>query len=212
MDRSLFVVTARQALDLAARPEVAAAWSAESACEGMTVGGLTHHLLKQVANVVVTLGAPAPAADVEVVDRHGHYARSAWVGAPLDDPRNVGVREGSDDAAAVGPDEVLAWGRDGIDRLTDLLGAPGTPDVVAPPWLTWALPTDDFLATRLVELTVHGDDLAASVGLETPQYPGPVVATVLDVLTTVAVRRHGQTAVLRALSRPQRATGDVSAF
>ena len=32
------------------------------------------------------------------------------------------------------------------------------------------------------------------------------------LLTGVAVRRHGQIALVRALSRPQRAPGSVSAF
>lgn len=211
MNRVDFLTTARDALDLAARPEVAAAWSAESACAGMTVGGLTHHLLKQLANTRLVLEA-TPADHADVVDAHGHYARSAWVEAAPDDAVNVGVRETSDDAAGQGPDAVLAWGRENYEAVEALIGWPRTPDVVAPPWTAWAMPTDDFLTTRLVELTVHGDDLAASVGLETPRYPEPVVRAVLDVLTTVAVRRHGQTAVLRALSRPQRAPGDVSAF
>jgi hypothetical protein len=38
------------------------------------------------------------------------------------------------------------------------------------------------------------------------------VADVLGVLTDAAARRHGQVALLRALSRPQRASGSVSAF
>jgi hypothetical protein len=59
---------------------------------------------------------------------------------------------------------------------------------------------------------VHSDDLAAGIGLETPDFPDPVVADVLGLLTGVAVRRHGQTAMVRALSRPQRAPASVSAF
>jgi hypothetical protein len=34
----------------------------------------------------------------------------------------------------------------------------------------------------------------------------------LGLLTAVAVERHGQTALVRALSRPQRAPASVSAF
>ena len=61
-------------------------------------------------------------------------------------------------------------------------------------------------------MVVHGDDLAASVGVDTPTYPDDVVGPVLALLTGVAVRRHGQTAVVRGLSRPQRAPGTISAF
>ena len=38
------------------------------------------------------------------------------------------------------------------------------------------------------------------------------MTTVLDLLTTLAVRRHGATALVRALARPQRAPATVAAF
>ena len=62
------------------------------------------------------------------------------------------------------------------------------------------------------EMVVHGDDLASSVGLPTPEYPEAAIEPVLALLTGVAARRHGQTAVVRALSRPQRAPASISAF
>jgi hypothetical protein len=80
------------------------------------------------------------------------------------------------------------------------------------PWQGWALSEHDFLLTRLMELVVHCDDLAASVDLPTPDFPDDVVTPVLGLLTRVAVRRHGQQALVRALSRPQRAPDVVSAF
>ncbi len=101
------------------------------------------------------------------------------------------------------------------DRLAELPAvldgaAPGDPVLI--PWQGWALTTHDFLVTRLMETVVHSDDLAASVGVETPEFPDDVVAPVLDLLTDQAVRRHGATALVRALARPQRAPGSVSAF
>jgi hypothetical protein len=36
----------------------------------------------------------------------------------------------------------------------------------------WFLRFDDFLLTFLVELVVHTDDLAVSVGIPTPDLPG----------------------------------------
>ena len=59
---------------------------------------------------------------------------------------------------------------------------------------------------------MHSDDLAASVGVPTPEFPDEAVRAVLALLTVVAVERHGQTALVRALSRPQRAPSSVSAF
>ena len=61
-------------------------------------------------------------------------------------------------------------------------------------------------------LREHSDDLAASIGVETPQFPGEAADAVFGLLASVAAERHGQSALLRALSRPQRSTGPVSAF
>jgi hypothetical protein len=63
-----------------------------------------------------------------------------------------------------------------------------------------------------MEMVVHADDLAASIGVDTPEFPEEAVSPVLGLLAGVAVRRHGQAAVVRALSRPQRAPESVSAF
>jgi hypothetical protein len=63
-----------------------------------------------------------------------------------------------------------------------------------------------------MEIVVHSDDLAASVDLPTPEFPEAVLVPVLDLLTLLSLRRHGQDAVVRALSRPQRASGSISAF
>jgi hypothetical protein len=63
---------------------------------------------------------------------------------------------------------------------------------------------DDYLATRLVELCVHTDDLAASLELPAPQLPEPATAAAICTLVDVARIRHGDAAVLRALARRER--------
>lgn len=207
LDRTSYVETARLAIGLAGSAEVAAAWTDESACAGMSVGGLAHHLIEQVVNTVRLLGAPGGDGPIGLLD---HYARAAWV-----DPGsevNVQIRESADTAAEAGPDAVLAAAHRALQELPAALAAPRSPDTVHIPWQGWSLSTDDFLTTRLMEMVVHSDDLAASVGLPTPEFPADAVAAVLGLLTGVAVRRHGQAAVVRALSRPQRAPRSVSAF
>ncbi|MEV1178188.1 hypothetical protein AB0J09_58395, partial [Nonomuraea sp. NPDC049784] len=84
--------------------------------------------------------------------------------------------------------------------------------VVELPWSGWALRLDDFLLTRLVELVVHSDDLAASVGLDAPELPSSVIDPVVELLARLAVHRHGPTAVIRTLSRAERAPATISAF
>nr|WP_238338165.1 maleylpyruvate isomerase N-terminal domain-containing protein [Pedococcus badiiscoriae] len=197
-------------LALASRPQVREAWERESACAGMTVGGLTHHLLSQVGNTVRGLRAapdgPPPIALLE------HYDRAAWVEAGPDDEVNKSIRDRDNDSAQVGPDVVLELAGEWADDVAVLVEAPRDPDTIFIPWQGWSLTTEDFLTTRMMEMVVHGDDLAASVGLETPTYPAGVLTPVLGLLTGVAVRRHGQTAVVRGLSRPQRAPASISAF
>lgn len=212
MDHASFVDAARIALDLAATTEVKAGWLEESSCAGMTVGGLAHHLVQQAGHTVRLLELePVAEPPIPLLE---HYARAAWVEAGPDDEVNVSVREGADAAAASGPDDVVAHGAAAVDRLPAVLREHHgrIPDQVRIPWQGWSLTTADFLVTRAMEIVVHADDLASSVGLATPDFPDDVVADVLGLLSAVAVRRHGQAAVVRALSRPQRASGNVSAF
>ncbi|HET9423071.1 MAG TPA: maleylpyruvate isomerase N-terminal domain-containing protein [Nocardioides sp.] len=205
--RQALLEAAEIALALAGSDEVRAAWEAESSCAGMTVGGLTQHLVAQPVNTVRALGSGPGAGPIPLLD---HYARAEWVGADLEAEANVDIASHSNEAAAVGPDAVLEGGREALTRLPDLLA--DAPEAVDIPWQSWSLRTDDFVTTRLMEIVVHSDDLAASVGLPTPEFPEPALTPVLGLLSGVAVRRHGQAAVVRALSRPQRAPGHVSAF
>jgi hypothetical protein len=210
MHRTSFTTAARIALDLASAPEVRGAWRDESACAGMTVGGLAHHLLQQAANTVRLLEMdPIAEPPIGLFD---HYERAAWVTAGHDDDVNVSIRSGSDDVAAEGPDTVLEHAVGALDQLPAALARHRVPDQVRIPWQGWSLTTADFLVTRAMEIVVHSDDLAASVGLATPEFPDGAVREVLGLLTGVAVRRHGQVAVVRALSRPQPTAGHVSAF
>ncbi len=84
--------------------------------------------------------------------------------------------------------------------------------VVFMPQTGWALSLDDFLVTRMVELSVHMDDLAVSVGLSAPELPGTALDPVVALLTGLAVRRHGQAALLRALTRAERTPSAINVF
>jgi hypothetical protein len=203
-----FLNAARVSADLARRPEVAALWTEESACAGMTVGGLAHHLVSQLTNTVRLLAAESP--DEAPIPLLEHYERAAWVNADLDDDVNVQIREGADRDAAGGPDALSPLVDGALADLPDLLAR--STDAVWIPWQGWSLSTADYLTTRMMEMVVHSDDLAASVGVPTPEFPHDVLGPVFALLTGVAARRHGQVAVIRALSRPQRAPDVVSAF
>ncbi|MDX3106922.1 hypothetical protein [Nonomuraea angiospora] len=64
----------------------------------------------------------------------------------------------------------------------------------------------------MMELAVHIDDLAVSAGMETPALPTDATDTVVGILATLAARRRGAVAVLRALTRVERAPATITAF
>lgn len=206
--REAFLAAARVGSDLVRRPEVTERWSEESACQGMSVGALARHLVSQWVNADRLLRAPAGDEPIPVVE---HYARAAWVSSGLDEEANTSIRDDSEELAAEGPAAMLDLVVSLEESLPESLAAARSGSVLIP-WQGWSLSADDFLLTRMMEVVVHADDLAASIDVPTPEFPDDVVAPVLDLLTRVAVRRHGQAALVRALSRPQRAPSVVSAF
>jgi hypothetical protein len=176
----------------------------------MSVGGLACHLASQLSNTVLLVGAGASEqAPIPLLE---HYERAAWVHRPLDDDVNVAIRESSEAEASAGPEALGALLDEQLDRLPEVLAAADPQSAVLIPWQGWSLTVSDWIVTREMEIVVHSDDLAASVALPTPEFPESVVTPVLALLTGVAVRRHGQVALVRALSRPQRAPASVSAF
>jgi len=174
----------------------------------MSVGALARHLVSQWFNAVRLLSAPA--GDAPITARQ-HYERAAWVHSGPDDDANVDIRQGSEELAAEGPEAMRALVATLAPELSDVLARPRDGSVLIP-WQGWSLSEHDFLVTRLMEIVVHSDDLAASIGVVTPEFPPEALAPVLDLLTGLAVRRHGSTAVVRTLARPQRAPAAISAF
>jgi hypothetical protein len=209
-DVTIFTRAARIVADLVRRPDVAEHWDQESACAGMSVGGLANHVGDQVGLAVRLLGAgPSEEAAITLDE---HYARVAWVREDLEGETNVAIREGSDEQARAGHRALVERVDADLVRLPAVLEAVPSDMPVFIPWQGWSVTAHDLLTSRMMEMVVHSDDLAASVGVETPEFPDEVVGRVLGLLTRVAVRRHGQAAVVRALSRPERAPASVSAF
>lgn len=206
--RSTFIDTASAALRLLDDASVAAAWPAPSALPGMTVGGLAAHLARAVLTVQGYLAADAPAADAEVVDAAGYLltalpdtARDTDVNAQVLARAEAGGRDGAD---AVRQRAAAAL----ADLRRDLPGAPS--DRVLAVLGGTAIRLDDYLATRIVELVVHADDLVASVdGLGPPALPDAGETVAVQVLAEVARRRTSTAAMVATLARRERAPAQV---
>jgi len=208
--RSAYLEAAEAAASLLADARVRARWGEPSALAGMSVGALAAHLARQVVLVPVALAEPRGDAEPVAVDEH--YARAAWVGRDAEDEANVAIARTASGESAAGPDATLARVTDTLVVLRTGLAAEPADRQVRPPWLTWALTLDDFLLTRMLEIAVHVDDLAVSIDAPTPDLPVEVTEPVLALLTRLAARRHGAVAVLRALSRRERAPETISAL
>jgi Mycothiol maleylpyruvate isomerase N-terminal domain len=191
-------------------PAVAAGWNGPSALPEFAVRGLAGHLASQI--FMVSQSIDGEASDLDAIALSDHYARVTWIDAPLDSVVNTFIRDNGE-AAAEGGAEVLADAVNAaVASQTASLAAMSSEHRVTAPSGQWALTLDDFVLTRLMEIAVHSDDLAVSVGIETPPLADDVVAPVLGLLAGISLRRHGQVAMLRALSRSERAPETISAF
>jgi hypothetical protein len=196
--RAAFLEAAAVARQVVASPVVAVRWAEPSALFEMTVGALVAHLARAVTNVERSLEAPEPPPVAAVISAAAYFAA---VGPDLDSRINVRVRATSAEEALVGHRAVLGGMDRGLDRLrTRLEDEPESRLVTVRDGDVLRL--DDYLATRIIELALHTDDLCVSVGRETPKLPGIGVA--IQALVDIAAHRHGQLAVLRALARRER--------
>jgi hypothetical protein len=205
-----YLAAAKSAQGLLSDPAVAAVWRAPSALPEFSVGGLAAHLAHQVLSVPTTLAAAPP--DVPLVPLADHYERATWRGADPASEANAGIRAHADGLAADGPAPLLVRLSAAIGELARTLPAEDAGRPLRMAAGPWALRVDDFLVTRMMEIAVHSDDLAVSVGIATPDLADAVLEPVLALLTGLAVRRHGQPAVLRALSRAERAPKAINAL
>ena len=168
-----FPIAASIALELIRRPEVSDRWARPSALPKMSVGALACHLGRQALRAAELLPMTTDAPPLDSVDEH--FERSAWVtaGPPEDRSDDPGPDETE---ASLGPSALDARAAGALESVRSLLAGGAARDVVPIPWQDWSLRRDDFLLTRLLEIVVHADDLAVSVGVPSPEFPDGVFA------------------------------------
>jgi hypothetical protein len=206
--RSIFLESAGRARSLLADPVVAARWEEPSALEAMTVGALAGHLLRAVTAVAGYLAEP-PAGFEGLIDPCGYLMSIEGLSTPdgpdLDSDLHAAIRRRAADEARVGPAEVLSRWDGAVEELSGRLAT--EPPTRAVRVLDGRIMlVDDYLVTRLIEMLIHADDLAVSIGAETPAFPAAAWQRVIETLIEVAVRRHGALAVVRAMTRTERDT------
>jgi hypothetical protein len=199
--RELVVEAVDAAATLIASDEVVARWDAPSALTGMTVGALSAHLVRAAGAAIAYLDRTEPSARPE-----GELLTPVtYFHAAIDSPIHERIKEVSATESSAGAADVAArcaqvaasmrtrFADEPDDRLVAALGGR-------------MLTLDDFCRTRLIEVLVHLDDLAASVGVPCPHTDPEGHGVVIEILIGIARTRHGDWEVLHALAREERRT------
>jgi len=198
--RAAFLDAASTAVHLLESHEVAERWGQGSVLPQFSVAALAGHLLRGMTTVEHYLDDPEPSENGISAASYFHAMLGS---AGISEPASAAIRTRGDEAAAGGPAALASDARAAFARLSSRLAGAGSKrrlQVAAGLVMT----LDEYLRTRVVELVVHVDDLAASVGAE-PAPPQPGTCKVaIDALVDVARLRHGDIAVLRALARRER--------
>ena len=199
--------------EIVSRPEVGKAWEQPSALEGYSVGAIVTHLNAALGWLGPLLDAPAqpnlrPSPRGELL-QFLHGLKVDPDGA-RGHPVHEVIRDRAERAAGHGwesnRDRFLGL----VERLTARLeGETGDRLLDLRPTVPIVVRLGDWLPTRVVELVVHGDDLATSVGIDAT-LPERAATVAIDVMLAIARAVHGDVAVIRALARRERA--DTAVF
>ena len=181
---------------------VASRWAEPSALDGFTIGGLAGHLARALDTIERYL-ADAEPAEEDVIDAVTYYRIGR---TKADDAQNAGIRQRGEEAGAIGPVALAAEHEARLDRVAALLATVPVARRVAVAGGAVRMLIDEYLPTRLVEIVVHADDLAASVGADPVAFHPDASTRVIDVLVGIARDQHGDAAVIRALTRRERDT------
>jgi uncharacterized protein (TIGR03083 family) len=207
--RTLFCDSADATASLLAEPALNERFDQASALAEFSVRGLAGHRLRAMTSVERYVDDPEPAgAERDAVSAAGYYAGTVEPGGDLGSDFHRAIRQRGEEAAPAEPQDFPALWADTAGRLRARLAAE-TPDRLVQVYGGLVLTLDAYLVTRLIELVVHADDLAVSLGVSRPPLPPAADALVITTLVDVARLRHGDAAVVRALTRRERDPGDA---
>ena len=196
--KQLFLDGAAVVLDAITDDSVTGAWNDDSVLEAQTVSGLAGHLARGGVWVVGEyLDEPSPSGPPDLTSAGEYFA--AVANQFTEDAQRV-VRERGAAIGAVGPAQLAAQLADRLRALELRLHSEPDDRVVAV-YAGTTIRLDDYLVTRIIEQTVHLDDLARSVARDPWPVSAEAQALVISVGADIGRRRHGATAMLRALYR-----------
>ncbi len=194
-------------IELLRHDDVASVWDGPSALAHYTVGGVAAHAVQGgLLRLEQLLADPEPSGG-RVVLVGEYFGPNRMADPGDDDPLFALLRARAEEFARQGPGAVAAAcmaSRDELARVLPQARADrAMPSARVP---EGRAPLSDYLRTRVLEVIVHGDDLAASVsGWSAPDPPPAAVEVCLALCVDLARARVGGVATLRAFTRAERA-------
>ena len=202
--RQMVIECSAVAADLVESDEVASRWDEPSSLAGMTVGALAAHLVRATGATLAYLDRTDPAVRPE----DELLTKVTYFHAAVDSPIHERIKEVSAAEAETGHAGIASRSREVAEELATRL--PNEPDDRLVGALGKRMLTlDDFCRTRMIEICMHIDDLAHSVGVVTPALSADATGEVIDIVLGIARHLHGDWSVIRALARAERSSGDV---
>lgn len=207
--RTAYLATTDVVSRLLHRAELARQWTEPSALVEFRISGLAGHLARAAFTVETALAVDEPAGTP--VDAVTYYLAGDDIDGGPQHPISQRIRERGEESAGAGAAELASrFDAAGLRLARALPREPADRLVLA--FGKQIMRLDDYLLTRIIEMAVHVDDLAVSLGVPTPPLPQQAAEAALTTLTLIAARRRGPLPVLRALSRRERFGGNASAF
>lgn len=202
--RRMVIDSAAVAAALVRSPIVLKQWDEPSALAGMTVGALAAHLVRATGATLAYLDR----TDVDTKPEGELLTKVSYFHAAVDSPIHDRIKEVSADEASAGHEQVAARAAEVAALLAERL--PNEPvDRLVGALGDRMLTLDDFCRTRMIEIGMHIDDLAHSVGTPTPALPADVTAEVIDIVVGIGRGQHGDWAIIHALARSERSSTQV---
>jgi hypothetical protein len=193
---------ARATVAFVGDPRVRERWSEASSLPLMTVADLAGHLTHSGILMVEEAFA------LDVVDGSRCFSAAtmlSWVPSDPDDVAHAQVRHVAGTQAANGLDDLVQRASSSLDTVESLLASVDPDRALAFPWVpSLSMTAREFFRSRILELVVHVDDLALSIGEPDIPLHADAITTACHVATDINIMRHGQVAVARALCRPDR--------